>query len=182
MGDDLSLDERNAVRTPMQWSDAENGGFSAAPAERLVAPVVDDPRFGYRKVNVEGQAPLADSLMGLTQRMVRTRLGAREMAGDCRVARFDCPQVFGLRYDEKDGEQSSMLTFANLSDRAVEFEIREDDLQDMVDVLADTGYPPPDGKPLAIRIGPYGYRWLRCRERALPASEAAKARPFQNIQ
>ena len=182
MGDDLSLDERNAVRTPMQWSDAENGGFSSAPASELVAPVVDDPRFGYRKVNVESQVPLPDSLMGMTQRMVRTRLGALEMAGDCRVAKFECPQVFGLRFDEKDGELSSMLTFANLSDCAVEFEIREDDLQDMVDVLADTAYPALEGKPLTIRIGPYGYRWLRRKERALPPGEAAKARPFQAIQ
>ena len=30
MGDDLSLPERNAVRTPMQWSDAPNAGFSTA--------------------------------------------------------------------------------------------------------------------------------------------------------
>ncbi len=27
MGDDLSLEERDAVRTPMQWCDAPNGGF-----------------------------------------------------------------------------------------------------------------------------------------------------------
>ncbi|NJL94757.1 MAG: trehalose synthase [Anaerolineae bacterium] len=31
MGDDLSLPGRNSVRTPMQWSDEINGGFSRAP-------------------------------------------------------------------------------------------------------------------------------------------------------
>ena len=30
LGDDLSLDGRMAVRTPMQWADAPNGGFSTA--------------------------------------------------------------------------------------------------------------------------------------------------------
>ena len=31
MGDDLSLPERIGVRTPMQWSDEPNAGFSTAP-------------------------------------------------------------------------------------------------------------------------------------------------------
>ena len=31
MGDDLSLPERNSVRTPMQWSDEPNAGFSTRP-------------------------------------------------------------------------------------------------------------------------------------------------------
>src|SRR5205823_1291686 len=35
MGDDLSLPERNPVRTAMQWSNEPNGGFSTAPRSRL---------------------------------------------------------------------------------------------------------------------------------------------------
>ena len=30
MGEDLTLKERAAIRTPMQWSDEPNGGFSTA--------------------------------------------------------------------------------------------------------------------------------------------------------
>src|SRR5918998_2437057 len=33
MGDDLRLPERYAIRTPMQWSDAQNAGFSSASPE-----------------------------------------------------------------------------------------------------------------------------------------------------
>src|SRR5581483_10898555 len=40
MGEDLSLPERNSIRTPMQWADAKNGGFSTAAAERLVLPPI----------------------------------------------------------------------------------------------------------------------------------------------
>ena len=40
-------------------------------------------------------------------------------------------------------------------------EITADDLQDMVDVLADCDYGQPEGSPLQVRLGPYGYRWLR---------------------
>src|SRR5262249_8770703 len=40
MGDDLSLPERASVRTPMQWTDERNAGFSAAPGEKLSRPVI----------------------------------------------------------------------------------------------------------------------------------------------
>ena len=49
----------------------------------------------------------------------------------------------------------------NLADKETTVEITADDLQDMVDVLADCDYGQPEGSPLKIRLGPYGYRWLR---------------------
>ena len=56
MGEDLSLPERNAIRTPMQWSDAPNGGFSTARRKRdLRRPVISGGEFGYETVNVEDQ-------------------------------------------------------------------------------------------------------------------------------
>ena len=38
MGDDLSLPDREAIRTPMQWSPLPNAGFSTAAPGRLVQP------------------------------------------------------------------------------------------------------------------------------------------------
>jgi maltose alpha-D-glucosyltransferase / alpha-amylase len=55
MGDDLRLKERNSVRTPMQWDNSENAGFSTATAEKLFWPVITGGEFGYEKVNVEVQ-------------------------------------------------------------------------------------------------------------------------------
>jgi hypothetical protein len=54
MGENLDVPGRMAVRTPMQWSAAEHGGFSTASADRLPAPVVEGgyaPEF----VNVQSQ-------------------------------------------------------------------------------------------------------------------------------
>src|ERR671923_93216 len=39
MGEDLSLNEREATRTPMQWTDEPHGGFTCA--EKPVLPVID---------------------------------------------------------------------------------------------------------------------------------------------
>ena len=44
MGDDLSLPEREPVRTPMQWSQDANAGFSSAPRGELCAPVISARR------------------------------------------------------------------------------------------------------------------------------------------
>ena len=45
MGENLEIDGRMSVRTPMQWSDEENAGFSKARPSRLRRPVVEG-RFG----------------------------------------------------------------------------------------------------------------------------------------
>src|SRR5206468_1749165 len=50
MGDDLSLPERECARTPMQWSDLPQGGFSTA--KRTVLPVIAEGPWGYPTVNV----------------------------------------------------------------------------------------------------------------------------------
>src|SRR6478672_9247124 len=45
MGDDLRLKDRAAIRTPMQWSNERNAGFSRA--ETLARPVISRGAFGY---------------------------------------------------------------------------------------------------------------------------------------
>ena len=59
MGDRLDLPDRDGVRTPMQWEDGPTAGFSTAPPERLVRPIVTDPGFApaARSVAVEEAQP-----------------------------------------------------------------------------------------------------------------------------
>ena len=55
MGDNVFLDDRAGVRTPMQWSGDRNAGFSRADSHQLYAPVITDPVYGYQAINVESQ-------------------------------------------------------------------------------------------------------------------------------
>jgi len=157
MGDDLDRPERLAVRTPMQWSNEPNAGFSCTKGE-LAAPVIDDGPFSYEKINVFAQTLRSDSLMARTGNMIRTRIGLREIGiGKRTTVEVNDPAVFAIRHDNG----STVLMLVNLADKETTVEITADDLQDMVDVLADCDYGQPEGSPLKIRLGPYGYRWLR---------------------
>lgn len=160
MGDDLSLPERLSVRTPMQWSDEPNAGFSRAPAERLVAPLIDSGDYSFSKLNVYAQTLRDDSLLAKTSNMMRTRIGLGEIgSGRCRPVSSDAPKVFAVRHDGN----STVLMLANLSAEAVTVQLQDEDLEDFLDVLADGPYDPPVGAPLRLELRGYGYRWLRRR-------------------
>ncbi|HEY7293153.1 MAG TPA: maltose alpha-D-glucosyltransferase [Vicinamibacterales bacterium] len=73
MGDNVALGDREGLRTPMQWSDAANGGFSRAAQDRLVSPLIDDDEFGYPTVNVERQFRDEGSLLNRIVRLVAVR-------------------------------------------------------------------------------------------------------------
>jgi maltose alpha-D-glucosyltransferase/alpha-amylase len=73
MGDNIWLDDRDAVRTPMQWTPDRNAGFSSCDPGRLYLPVVMDPVYGYQAVNVEVQTKNPTSLLHWTRRMIYIR-------------------------------------------------------------------------------------------------------------
>jgi len=158
MGEDLSRREREAVRTPMQWTPRANGGFSDASADKLVAPPIADGRFGYPEVNVESQAYRDDTLLARVRRMLDTRIALPEFRGRFSIADVGDPRVLALRYEEAPG--ACVLTFVNLSADDVAFEVAGELPPCATEVLFDREYPPLDLPRLSL--GPYGYRWLRC--------------------
>jgi maltose alpha-D-glucosyltransferase / alpha-amylase len=155
MGDDLALRERDAVRTPMQWSPARNGGFSDAPLKQLVLPVIGRGAFGYPNVNVADQHRDPASLLQFVRRAIRTRRELRELTvGDWEPVQARESSVFALRYRTADSE---LLAVHNLASTAVRARgLRADGL---VDALSDREYPAPTQR--GLELDGYGFRWLR---------------------
>jgi maltose alpha-D-glucosyltransferase/alpha-amylase len=159
MGDDLSLEQRDSIRTPMQWADAPQAGFSTA--ERTVRPVVSAGDYGYAQVNVRDQQQDPESLLSWFERTIRVLRECPEFGtGTCTVLDTRDDQVLGLRYDCPTG---SMLAVLNLGEDA-----RTVDLASQgqlapgfpIDVLADRDYPPA-GDLTRVEVDGSGYRWLR---------------------
>jgi maltose alpha-D-glucosyltransferase/alpha-amylase len=162
LGDDLSRKERLAVRIPMQWTPDENGGFSSAPDDDLVARPVSEGPFAYDRVNVFDQQNRPDSLLGKVGDIVRARHGLAEIGfGRHQVIETGCPSVVALRHE---GEREGVVvTLVNLADEDVKVDIPDEDLHDLVDVLADGDYPSDEDDRPSLRLKGYGYRWLRPR-------------------
>jgi maltose alpha-D-glucosyltransferase / alpha-amylase len=71
MGDRLDLPDRDGVRTPMQWDNGPNAGFSTAPADHLVRPVVQDPEYAPAVRSVAVEEARTDSLLHRVRDLLR---------------------------------------------------------------------------------------------------------------
>ncbi|MDQ6727859.1 MAG: alpha-amylase family protein [Actinomycetota bacterium] len=164
MGDDLSLKEREAIRTPMQWSDGANGGFSTAPARRVCRRVIADGDFGYPSVNVAAQRRDPASLLHWMERMLHTLRECPEFGvGACTAVDTGEASVLALRYDAPGGVMLSVTNLAGQR-RTVDLGIQPDQDGDPVEVFADRAYEPVPPELTGVELAGYGYRWIRLRE------------------
>jgi maltose alpha-D-glucosyltransferase / alpha-amylase len=162
MGDDLSLPGRTAIRTPMQWSSARNGGFTRA--DRPIRPVVSGGEYGYEKVNVTAQRDDPGSLLAWFERMIRTLRECSEVgSGTCSALDRDDlpPSVLAHRADNHIG---SMLFLHNLDEEPVTVDLSDlyGETERPNQVFGEDGYAEV-GKLDQLELGPYGYRWIRLR-------------------
>jgi maltose alpha-D-glucosyltransferase / alpha-amylase len=73
MGDNISLFDRNGVRTPMQWDASPTAGFSAADPARFWLPLITEPPYDPGHVNVEAALKDPDSLLHHLRHMIAVR-------------------------------------------------------------------------------------------------------------
>jgi len=161
MGDNIWLPDRNGVRTPMQWSDGPNGGFSNAPSDALYAPVIDDQVYGYRQVNVEAQRADPDSLLNWTRRLIRVRKAHTVFGrGDLRFLRPENERVLAYL---RGYEGENILVIANLaaSPQTAALELTDYAGATPVDLLSDERLALVGDGPYELTLPPYGYRWLK---------------------
>jgi maltose alpha-D-glucosyltransferase/alpha-amylase len=158
MGDDLSLPDRDSVRTPMQWTDAPNGGFSTAPSGRLSKPVIAEGEYGYQHVNVAAQQRVSESLLNWFDRAIRIRKQCPEFGwGRWVIIDTDEPSVFAhsCQWNGK-----MVVAVHNLSNQPCTVTLKFSCDRPLVDLFGDCQYEPWQGAS-ALALEAYGYRWLR---------------------
>ncbi|MDQ3331351.1 MAG: alpha-amylase family protein [Planctomycetota bacterium] len=159
MGEDLSLKERDAVRTPMQWANEPQAGFSKA--DKTVYPVVDKGVYSYKQVNVEAQQRDPGSLLNWMRKLIRVRQECPEIGwGDWKILKSGDPRVLAMRYDWRG---NSIVVVHNFDERACEVKLKPDvdGGERLVDLLAEDESR-ADGRGVhLIPLEAYGYRWFR---------------------
>jgi maltose alpha-D-glucosyltransferase/alpha-amylase len=159
LGDNLDLPERDAARTPMQWTSERHGGFTLA--ETPFRPVNTDEFYGYETLNVARQRRDPSSLLNWTERRIRMRKECPEITwGQFEIIRTTTPEVLVMRYDWRG---TSLVTLHNFSDRRqrVEFDPKVPRGELLVDVFDDNhSRAEPSGAHL-IDLPEYAHRWLR---------------------
>ena len=113
MGDNIWLEDRDGVRTPMQWTAGPNGGFSNADPGALYCPVLDDETYGYRQLNVEVQHGDPASLLNKMREMIRIR-HAHPTFGRGGIQFLEPANQAVLAYVRTDGNEA-ILCVNNLS-------------------------------------------------------------------
>ncbi|RKN36720.1 maltose alpha-D-glucosyltransferase [Streptomyces hoynatensis] len=164
MGDNIWLCDRDAVRTPMQWTPDRNAGFSTSTPGRLTLPTVMDPVYGYQVTNVEAQTSTPSSLLHWTRRMIRVR-HRHPSFGLGTLTEVDSPNpavlAFLRRFDSPEGGDV-VLCVNNLSGRPQHVALDLPGLRSWVpfEATGNVPFPPIGEEPYRLTLSGHGFYWL----------------------
>ena len=160
MGDNIDLDDRDSVRTPMQWSDGPNAGFSNAAAADLYLPVVTDPQYAPSVVNVAAQESDTASLLWWMRRLISARRDHPVFGrGTMQILYPDDPAIFAFVVN--DGAET-VLVVANLGaePQSIRLDLTTHAGSSTVDLISNRQAGPISADPFAVDLGPYEFTWL----------------------
>ncbi len=163
MGDNVYLGDRNGVRTPMQWNGTSNAGFSTADPERLYAPVISNPVYGYQAVNVDSQERSEHSLLSWMKSLIQVRNSFRVFSrGSIRF--LNPPNHRVLAYIRQLGEET-VLVVNNLSSsaQAVELDVQLYKGYIPIEMFGRSLFPRFGNVPYLLTLGPYQFFWFQLR-------------------
>lgn len=157
MGDNIWLNDRDGVRTPMQWSAKANGGFSEKLTGNLYLPVIQEGKFGYPQVNVEAQINDPNSLFNRLRRLITVRKSHPAFSRqEIEILYRDQPEIFAVQFSESGGK---IICIHNLSSRVQDIVLPDLQCNLLTQSTNQTKYgiDLPAGK---ISLEPYAYVWL----------------------
>ncbi|MDT0180518.1 alpha-amylase family protein [Microbacterium sp. ARD31] len=163
MGENGDLHARMAVRTPMQWSDERNGGFSdAAPSRLAAAP----PGDGYapQHVNVASQLEDDESLLQFIRTLTaRYRISPEIGWGRFSLLEHEAPGVLAHSLSADVGRFVAVHNFTDVP-TTITLTLGDEPEGAVLSDLLSTGSFDLDGKGrVSFDVPAYGHLWLRVR-------------------
>ncbi|MFL6146286.1 MAG: maltose alpha-D-glucosyltransferase [Pseudonocardiaceae bacterium] len=167
MGDNIWLGDRDAVRTPMQWTPDRNAGFSRCDPGRIYLPVIMDPVYGFQAINVEAQSASTQSLLNWTRRMIQVRREHPAFGlGDFNELGSSNPSVLAYRrhhVGNHDAGDDLVMCINNLSrfPQPVELDLSEHAGGVPVELTGGVRFPPIGELPYLLTLPGHGFYWFQ---------------------
>ena len=151
MGDTYRLNDRDGVRTPMQWDASPTAGFSEVDPAGFYLPLIAEPEYAPDRVNVADQMADSSSLLNWVRELLALRR-RHPVFGTGSFALIDSGDPAVLAF-ERTGDTERVVVLANfgLVDRNVAVPGRFTDLRS-----GQAVEPPP-------RVAARTFRWLAAR-------------------
>ncbi len=163
MGENLALDGRDAIRTPMQWQAGRTAGFSTAPPDRLVKPTPTRGRFSAARVNARDQSRDPGSLLRWFEQLIRVLRECPEI-GNGTPSVVDVPAPRSVLVHRFDAPEGAIVLLHNLADEPASVDLGSlGPTPDAHEVLSDGPYEPLGRRLVDLRLDGWGYRWIRLR-------------------
>ena len=161
MGDNIRLPDRDGVRTPMQWENSPNAGFSEAQPDDLYSPVITEEPFGPDRVNVSDQRSDPDSLWSVMRHMIAVRQ-AHPVFGRGSLVWVDCGNQAVAAY-QRLYQEDRLLVINNLSSSKQTVSIPLPGIGPLkpVELLTGENLPPTQSDQLSLSLEPHQYLWLK---------------------
>ena len=163
MGDNVHLGDRDGVRTPMQWTEDRNGGFSRADPASMALPPIMDPLYGYAAVNVEAQTRDQHSLLNWMRRMLTLRRNHKVFGRG--TLRFLYPRNRRILAYLREYDDETVLCIANLArtPQAVELDLSAYAGRVPVEMTGPSPFPPIGQLNYQLTLPPYAFYWFELR-------------------
>ncbi|MCH9626223.1 MAG: 1,4-alpha-glucan branching enzyme GlgB [Chlamydiales bacterium] len=160
MGDNIYLGDRNGVRTPMQWSNDRNAGFSRANPQQLYLPPIIDPEYHYETVNVEAQLNNPYSLLWWTKQLISLRKRFKSFSyGTTNFLQVENRKVL-VFFREYEDELIMIITNLSRFAQYVELDLQHYNGYKVVEMFSGEKFPSIGELPYFLTLGPYGYYWF----------------------
>lgn len=159
MGDNITLRDRDGVRTPMQWDDSENAGFSSVEPEKIRIPLIDDPVYGYKTLNVKSALEDPASLLNWLRVMILIHK-QHPVFGEG-SSRLCSPKNKAVIAYQRETDLEQILVVANFSGDKQVVSLKEMCIKDkeLVDILNFN--LPVVLENSILELEAYSFRWLK---------------------
>ena len=160
MGDNVYLNDRNGVRTPMQWTPDRNTGFSEASPHQLYLPVIMDTVYGYNSVNVESQDIQPYSLLNFTKNLIDVRKKYKTFGrGAIEFLKPENTRILAYRRSYKD---ENILCIVNLSKTSefVELDLSKYAGKSLIEIFDRKIFPEIKDSKYVFTMQPHSFFWF----------------------